>query len=146
MHCVVLSCVVLVVLCRIELYCTVWHIVRANLRVPQFLKIERYAQRLSQRFCMGDGGSGWWAPDIIQLFRQRLMSHKSVKSCMTMPIGIMGIRVCFWLIEVHSSNWKKLLPIITCDIVALAFPHFTTFLETAVYLQVGVQYILYRPL
>ena len=26
------------------------------------LKIERYAQRLTQGY-MGDGGSGWWAPD-----------------------------------------------------------------------------------
>ena len=31
---------------------TVWHIMRANLRAPQFLKIERYAQRLSHRVCM----------------------------------------------------------------------------------------------
>ena len=43
-------------------YCTVWHIVRANLRAPQFLKVERYAQRLSHRVCMGHGSSGWWAP------------------------------------------------------------------------------------
>ena len=46
-------------LCRIVLYCTVLHIVRESLEVPQFLKIERYAQRLSHRVCMGDGGSGW---------------------------------------------------------------------------------------
>ena len=45
-------------LCRIVLYCTVLHIVRENLEVPQFLKIERYVQRLSHRVCMGDGGSG----------------------------------------------------------------------------------------
>ena len=30
---------------------------RANLKVPQFLKIEIYAQRWSRRVCMGDGGS-----------------------------------------------------------------------------------------
>ena len=35
---------------------------RANLKAPQFLKIDRYAQRLSHSVCMGDGGSGWWAP------------------------------------------------------------------------------------
>ena len=37
---------------------TVWNILCANLRTPQFLQIERYAQRLSHRVCMGDGGSG----------------------------------------------------------------------------------------
>ena len=55
MYCFVLSCVVL---CRVVLFCTVWHIVRVNLKAPQFLKIERYAQRLSHRVCMGNGGSG----------------------------------------------------------------------------------------
>jgi len=39
--------------------------VRANLKAPQFLKIERYAQRLSHRVCMRDGGSGWWAPGAV---------------------------------------------------------------------------------
>ena len=34
----------------------------ANLSAPQFLKLERYAQSLSHRVCMGDGGSVWWAP------------------------------------------------------------------------------------
>ena len=59
-HVFVLFCVTLccAVLCRIVLYCTVEHIVHANLKVPQFLKIERYAQRLTHRVCMGDGGSG----------------------------------------------------------------------------------------
>ena len=42
------------------------YIVRANLKVPQFLKIERYVQRLSYRVCMGDDGSGWWAPICIR--------------------------------------------------------------------------------
>ena len=37
----------------------------ANLKAPQFLKIERYAQTLSHRVCMVDGGSGWWAPGTI---------------------------------------------------------------------------------
>ena len=32
------------------------YIVRANLKVPQFLKIERYPQWFSHRVCMGDGG------------------------------------------------------------------------------------------
>ena len=31
---------------------------RANLKAPQFLKIERYAQRLSHRVCMGDEAPG----------------------------------------------------------------------------------------
>ena len=44
---------------------SVWHIVRANLRAPQFLKIERYAQRLSRKVFMGDRShnQGIMAPD-----------------------------------------------------------------------------------
>ena len=41
---------------------------RANLKAPQFLKIERYAQSLVHRVCMGDGGSGWWAPESSDNF------------------------------------------------------------------------------
>ena len=52
-----LICLCVCVVC-IALYCTVEHIVSANLRAPHFLKIER----LSHRVCMGDGGSRWWAP------------------------------------------------------------------------------------
>ena len=37
----VLPCVVL---CCIVLYCAVWYIVRANLRAPPLLKIERYVK------------------------------------------------------------------------------------------------------
>ena len=38
---------------------------RGNLSLPgvkTVLKIKRYAQRLSHRVCMGDGGSWSWAP------------------------------------------------------------------------------------
>ena len=38
---------------------------RANLKAPQFLKIERYAQRLSHRVCTGDGGSELLASIIL---------------------------------------------------------------------------------
>ena len=33
---------------------------------PQFLKIERHAQRLSYRVCIGDTGSGQWAPGNVE--------------------------------------------------------------------------------
>ena len=46
---------------RIVLHFTVWHIARANLRAPQFLKIERYAQRLSHRVCMFVCMMGSWS-------------------------------------------------------------------------------------
>ena len=63
-HCIVLFCVKL---CCAVSYCIIFvqHKVRANLKAPQFLKIERYAQSLSHRVCMGDGGSGCWAPGLI---------------------------------------------------------------------------------
>ena len=35
---------------------------RANLVTRNVLKIKRYAQRLTQRACMGEGGSYLWAP------------------------------------------------------------------------------------
>ena len=87
LYCFVLSCVVL---CRIVLYCTVWHIVRANLKAPQFLKIESYTQRLSHRVCMGDGGSGWWAPVEIEY----TATTKIVKLWASRSHGVMTV-VCW---------------------------------------------------
>ena len=104
MYCVVLSCVVL---CRIVVYCTVWHIVRGNLRAPQFLKIERYAQRLSHRVCMGDGGSGWWAPaSVLRNF---------VHHCSSVPRSFIHCRakptfdVALWRIDFirwRTGRWQ----------------------------------------
>ena len=54
----------------------------ANLKTPQILKIERSAQRLSHRVCMGDGGYGWWAPVNSQpSFRQFIPLGSSVWYC-----------------------------------------------------------------
>ena len=41
--------------------------------------------------------------NIIQLIRQRL-SHKNVKACATMPIGIMGSKSLVCLIEVEGDS------------------------------------------
>ena len=48
------------VLCWAVLYCIILYCIayrKRNLKAPQFLKIERYTQRLSHRVCMGDRGS-----------------------------------------------------------------------------------------
>ena len=50
---------------------------RANLKVPQFLKnrkIRAIAQMLTQGY-MGDGGSGWWAPDSNQISMLERIVH-----------------------------------------------------------------------
>ena len=57
-HCNVLC---FVELCCAVLYCIILHCMAYSAREsrsPQFLKIKRYAQRLSHRVCMGDEGSG----------------------------------------------------------------------------------------
>ena len=40
---------------------------RANLVTRNVLKIKRYAQRLTQRACIGEGGSYLWAPGLTKI-------------------------------------------------------------------------------
>ena len=91
---------------------------RANLKVPQFLKIERYAQRLTQRY-MGDGGSGWWAPEPIEndhrppcRGQRKVAISESAERCLLSVFYAycsMTIRNTFKIYQ-HSVNKNSRLP------------------------------------
>ena len=63
-----------------------------NVRAPQFLIIERYVQSLSHRVCMGDKGSGWWAPvvELSSLLRSRCFRDVTQRSVTSQKNGCEG--------------------------------------------------------
>ena len=61
---------------------------RANLVTRNVLKIKRYAQRLTKRACMGEGGSYLWAP---------------VETCQTMAATMEG-----YSHKAQAFNWTHI--------------------------------------